>query len=177
MASFVLKVLAITLGVFFILIGLLKLSPAISSELYKEMRKQYIRMAKVFPLVAFTGWKPNAHIYRKIIASIEVTCGAVLIIIPGPLKTIANIMMILVMVNDVVAHAQIKHGYQRMSLPIVFILLLSCRLLIYYQEIRREREGKKSKQENVGQENSQEQTVGNSEQREETMPQESKKTK
>ena len=40
-------------------------------------------MSKVFPLVAWTGWKPNAHIYRKIIASIEITCGAILVLIPG----------------------------------------------------------------------------------------------
>jgi len=40
-------------------------------------------MAKVFPLVTFTGWKPNAHIYRKVIAATEVTCGAILVFIPG----------------------------------------------------------------------------------------------
>lgn len=40
-------------------------------------------MAKVFPLVSYTGWKPNAHIYRKVIASTEVTCGAILVLIPG----------------------------------------------------------------------------------------------
>ena len=48
--------------------------------------------------------------------------------------------MILVNANDVLAHFQVKDGIQRMGLPIVFILLLSCRLLITVQEIARERE-------------------------------------
>ncbi|KAL4233842.1 DoxX-like [Mactra antiquata] len=154
MASFVVKVLSITLGLFFIFVGLLKLSPVVNKELYKEMRKQYIRMAKVFPLVDITGWKPNAHIYRKVIASVEVTCGTILVLIPGPLKVLANILMILLYANDILAHAQIKDGLQRMSLPIVFILLLSCRLLIYYQEVQREKKEKleKEKQSNEAQE-------------------------
>ncbi|KAH3726771.1 hypothetical protein DPMN_052640 [Dreissena polymorpha] len=139
MASFVLRVLAVTLGLFFIFIGLLKLSPAISLDLYREMRKQYIRMAKVFPLMSFTAWRPNAHTYRKVIAATEVTCGLVLVFIPGPLKIAANVLMILVNVNDIIANYQIKDGYQRMSLPIVFVLLLTCRLMIYYQELQREK--------------------------------------
>ncbi|KAH3730297.1 hypothetical protein DPMN_056280 [Dreissena polymorpha] len=101
------------------------------------MRKQYIRMAKVFPLMSFTAWRPNAHTYRKVIAATEVTCGLVLVFIPGPLKIAANVLMILVNVNDIIANYQIKDGYQRMSLPIVFVLLLTCRLMIYYQELQR----------------------------------------
>ena len=49
-------------------------------------------------------------------------------------------LMILLMANDVLAHFQVKDGFQRMGLPIVFILLLSCRLLITVQELARERE-------------------------------------
>jgi len=40
-------------------------------------------MAKVFPLVEYTGWKPNAHTYRKFVAASEVTCGAILMVFPG----------------------------------------------------------------------------------------------
>ena len=48
--------------------------------------------------------------------------------------------MIGLMANDVLAHVQIEKGLERMSLPIVFILLLTCRLIIYYQERARERQ-------------------------------------
>ena len=37
MASFIIKVLSVTLGLFFIFVGLLKLSPVVNKELYKEM--------------------------------------------------------------------------------------------------------------------------------------------
>lgn len=40
-------------------------------------------MAKVFPLTEFTGWKPNAHTYRKFVAASEITCGTILTLIPG----------------------------------------------------------------------------------------------
>ena len=66
--------------------------------------------------------------------------------IPGPLKVAANILMIFVNANDVLAHSQIKDGLQRMSLPIVFILLLTCRLLIQYQENKREKKLLEEKQ-------------------------------
>ena len=55
--------------------------------------------------------------------------------------------MILLEAQDVLAHTQIKDGFQRMSLPIVFILLLLCRLVICYQENVREKRELKKKEE------------------------------
>jgi hypothetical protein len=37
MAAFVLRVLSLTLGLFFIFVGTLKLTPSVNDELYKEM--------------------------------------------------------------------------------------------------------------------------------------------
>ena len=43
MASLVLKVLGLTLGVFFIFVGTIKLTPSVNSEIYKEMvRSRYL---------------------------------------------------------------------------------------------------------------------------------------
>ena len=39
MASVVLKVLGITLGLFFIFVGTIKLTPSVNSDIYKEMVK------------------------------------------------------------------------------------------------------------------------------------------
>jgi hypothetical protein len=90
--------------------------------------------------------------------------------ISGPLKVAANILMILVNANDVLAHSQIKDGLQRMSLPIVFMLLLTCRLLIQYQENRREKKLIEEKLQKQSESNGQEQKTT-----EETSP-EMKKT-
>lgn len=51
-------------------------------------------MAKVFPLAEYTGWKPDAHVYRKFIAASEVTCGTILILIPGNFTGIAGVMLV-----------------------------------------------------------------------------------
>ena len=52
-------------------------------EIISFQRKTFIRNAKVFPLNDLTGYKPNPHIYRKVIAVTEVVCGIILAIIPG----------------------------------------------------------------------------------------------
>ena len=57
----------------------------------------------------------------------------------GTFKNVASIYMIVLFINDVISHTQIKNGLERMSLPIVFSLLLTCRLIIYYQELSREK--------------------------------------
>ena len=40
-------------------------------------------MSKVFPLVNQTGWKPNPHTYRKVVATSEITSGAILTLMPN----------------------------------------------------------------------------------------------
>jgi len=138
MASLVLKVLGLTLGVFFIFVGTIKLTPSVNSEIYKEMRKTYIRNSKVFPLVKQTGWKPNPHTYRKTIGSSEVICGAFLAFLPGPLKEVSNVMLLLITMNDMYAHWALSEGLDKMSPAIVFALLLSCRLIIFLQSLAAE---------------------------------------
>ena len=49
-------------------------------------RKVFIKYAKVFPLIVQTGFKPNAHMYRKVFGTTEVVCGVLLSIIPGNIK-------------------------------------------------------------------------------------------
>lgn len=133
MGSMVLTVLSMTIGIFFIFIGTLKLTPALNTEIYREMRKTFIRSAKVFPLVKQTGWKPNPHMYRKVIGSVEVVSGLTLLAIPGSLKQLANVSLLLIMLNDIYTHYALDEGLERMSPAIVFALLLCCRLIIHLQ--------------------------------------------
>uniref|UniRef100_A0A0B6YPK0 Novel acetylcholine receptor chaperone n=1 Tax=Arion vulgaris TaxID=1028688 RepID=A0A0B6YPK0_9EUPU len=135
MASVVLKVLGLTLGLFFIFVGTIKLTPSVSGDIYKEMRKTYIRNSKVFPLVKQTGWKPNPHTYRKTIGSTEIICGALLAFLPGPLKEAANICLLGITLNDIYAHYALDEGLDKMSPAVVFALLLTCRLVIFLQSL------------------------------------------
>ncbi|GFR87596.1 transmembrane protein [Elysia marginata] len=133
MGSVVLKVLGITLGLFFIFVGTIKLTPSVNGDIYKEMRKTYIRNSKVFPLVKQTGWKPNPHTYRKTVGSTEIICGAFLAFFPGPLKEVANVCLLTITLNDIYAHWALDEGLDKMSPAIVFSLLLTCRLVIFLQ--------------------------------------------
>ena len=51
MTKIVLKSLSVLLGAFFIFLGVLKITPKISRELHKDLRTEYAKYAKVFPLV------------------------------------------------------------------------------------------------------------------------------
>ncbi len=112
MANTVLMVLSMTIGFFFILVGSMKLTPAIHEEMYREMRKVFIRSAKMFPLIAMTGFKPNPHTYRVIVGTTEVVCGTMLAIIPGPLKQLANIILFLLMALSTYNHWALKGRYK-----------------------------------------------------------------
>ncbi|OWF40182.1 transmembrane protein 35A-like [Mizuhopecten yessoensis] len=148
MASFVLRVLSLTLGIFFIFIGTLKLSPSINDELYRQMRRSFIKSANVFPLWKLTGWRPSPHMYRKMFGGTEIICGVILVAIPGPLKDVVNVVMLLMMLLDVYTHWALDEGLDKMSLSIVFLLLLTCRLIVYLQVKLRNMEEAKDEKKN-----------------------------
>ena len=51
----------------------------------------------------------------------------------GPLKEVANVLLLLITLNDIYAHWALDEGLDKMSPAIVFSLLLSCRLIIFLQ--------------------------------------------
>ncbi|XP_013400408.1 transmembrane protein 35A isoform X1 [Lingula anatina] len=138
MASSALTMLSMTIGFFFILMGTMKLTPAVNEEVHRELRKMFIRDAKVFPLSTLTGWKPNAHMYRKVVGGLEVVCGIMLAILPGPVKQISNVVLLLLMLVSVYTTLAKGEKMDRATPSIVFGLLLGCRLFIYYQVRNRE---------------------------------------
>lgn len=60
-------------------------------------------------------------------------------LIPGPLKEIANVLLIIMMVGGFFTHYTLNDRFDRMAPALVFTLLLLCRLLIAYQVSKRER--------------------------------------
>nr|CAG4640670.1 EOG090X0267 [Eulimnadia texana] len=82
MASIVLKSLSLFLGLFFIFVGILKLTPYFSRELHKDLRKEYVKYAKVFPLTLLFGIKISAKWYRRTVGASEILCGIILSFIP-----------------------------------------------------------------------------------------------
>jgi len=139
MGSPVITVLSITIGLFFILVGTLKLSPLLSEDIYKEMRKSFIRFVKVFPFVGLTGWKPNAHIYRKVVGVTEVICGLLLAFVPGRLKQVANIVLLIMLGGALYTHYMSGDSMEKMTSALIFSLLLTCRFVVRLQVQAREK--------------------------------------
>lgn len=83
MGSIVLKSLSILLGLFFIFIGLMKLTPHISKELHRDLRKNYVKYAKVFPCSTLFDFKLPSKWYRRSVGGLEVLCGLAMVLIPS----------------------------------------------------------------------------------------------
>ncbi|XP_074656596.1 putative acetylcholine receptor chaperone [Tubulanus polymorphus] len=131
--SGVLTILSCSLGFFFIFKGTLMLTPVFSQDFYKEFRKYFIKISKVFPLTKLLGFTVNPHVYRKLVATSEVVNGVALCMIPGPIKQVANVLLIFMMCGALATHVQMDDDLERMTPSIVFGLLLTCRLVIYMQ--------------------------------------------
>jgi len=143
MGSIALTVLSLTLGLFFILVGQFKVTPKFFPEVHEDMRREFGRVNKVFPLYQVTGWRPLAKNYRLFVGMAEIGCGSFLAIVPGRSKQIANIILLILMLGAVYTHYILNDKFERMAPGLVFSLLLLTRLIIHRQVERGEKKGKK----------------------------------
>ncbi|XKL61329.1 hypothetical protein PGB90_008386 [Kerria lacca] len=138
MGSVVLKSLSILLGLFFIFVGILKISCYLSKDLHRDMRKEYVKYAKVFPFSQMFGIKIPAKWYRKLIGCSEIICGIALAFIPKVfIKQMANIILIIMMMLSVYSHYMISDRFERIAPALVFLFMLVGRMVIEWQ-IRRQ---------------------------------------
>ncbi|XP_026485796.2 novel acetylcholine receptor chaperone [Vanessa tameamea] len=138
-SSIVLKSLSILLGIFFIFVGITKLTPFISKELHKDLRKEYVRYAKVFPLTTMLDFKVPSKWYRRSVGGLEILFGLALAIIPShKVKNIANVGLVLLMILAAYSHLMVGDPFDRCAPALVFFFMLSGRLVVWYQTSRRE---------------------------------------
>ena len=79
MSKIVLRSLSILLGSFFIFLGVLKLTPRISKDLHKDLRTEYAKYAKVFPLTKLLELKLPSKWYRRVVGVLEIVAGFVMV--------------------------------------------------------------------------------------------------
>lgn len=139
MGSIVLKSLSILLGLFFIFIGLMKLTPQISKELHRDLRRNYVKYAKVFPFSSLFDFKLPSKWYRRSVGGLEVFCGLAMVLIPNhKVKNVANVTLLLLMFLAVYSHYMVSDPFERCGPALVFTFMLIGRLVIWYQASRRE---------------------------------------
>jgi len=132
--TIVLRSLSILLGLFFIFIGIVKLTPYISKDLHKDLRKHYVKYAKVFPLSGLLNFRVTSKWYRRTVGGLEVFCGACMALIPHrKVKDISNIILLSMMLLAVYSHYMASDPFERCGPALVFTFMLSGRLVISYQ--------------------------------------------
>ncbi|XP_047494913.1 novel acetylcholine receptor chaperone-like [Penaeus chinensis] len=145
MASIVLKSLSVLLGIFFIFVGTTKLTPKISKELHKDLRKEFARYSKVFPLAQTLEFKIPSKWYRRTVGGLEVLCGFCLTFIPSKrIKQMANLILVVMMLFATYNHWMVGDKFERLAPSLVFFFMLTCRMIVEYQIRRKEKEEKLS---------------------------------
>ncbi|XP_044268483.1 novel acetylcholine receptor chaperone [Tribolium madens] len=141
MGSIVLKSLSILLGLFFIFVGFIKLSSYISKDLHKDLRKEYVKYAKVFPLSEALDFKIPSKWYRRTVGTLEIVCGVAMAFVPNhKVKNGANLCLLVLTLMAVYSHYMVADKLERTAPALVFLFMLSGRLVVYYQLTRREAE-------------------------------------
>ena len=79
MSKIVLRSLSILLGSFFIFLGVLKITPRISRDLHKDLRTEYAKYAKVFPLAKLMEFKLPSKWYRRVVGGLEIVAGFLMV--------------------------------------------------------------------------------------------------
>ncbi|XP_020296115.1 transmembrane protein 35A [Pseudomyrmex gracilis] len=139
MGSVVVKSLSVLLGLFFLFAGTLKLTSYISKDLHRDLRKDYVKYAKVFPLSGVLEFKVPSKWYRRIVGILEIVCGLALAVVPSKkVKTYSNMVLLVLMMMAVYSHYMIHDKFERIAPALVFLFMLIGRLAIDWQERRAE---------------------------------------
>lgn len=89
MASLALHLLTVVLGVIFIFLGHIKLTPQFFPEYHTQVRNEFGKLNKEFPGYHITGWRPYAKNYRIAVGIAEMSAGT-LLLLAGGLNEIIN---------------------------------------------------------------------------------------
>ncbi|KAI2797323.1 PI-PLC X domain-containing protein 2, partial [Blomia tropicalis] len=131
-ASIVLTTLSLFLGMFFFFMGVIKLSPALNVDIHREIRRRFVRYARVIPFLTVPfGIKISARTYRQTIGIIEIVAGLALAFLPDRIKLYMNLFLFSITFGAIYTHIAIEDEVDKMYPAIAFTIILICRLILY----------------------------------------------
>ncbi|CAG0893435.1 unnamed protein product [Cyprideis torosa] len=140
MGSLVLKSLSVLLGLFFVFVGVMKVTPRINRDMHKEIRKEFVRYTKVLPLPVPEGVTITSKWYRRVFGGLEIASGLALAAIPHrKTKLVSNVTLLLLCVLMGYSNFMLNEKFEKIAPSLVFCFMLSCRLLVDWQVTRRDR--------------------------------------
>lgn len=117
----------------------MKMTSIISKDLHKDLRKEYVKYAKVFPLSELLDFKVPSKWYRRAVGTLEIICGLAMAFFPSnSVKQGANIVLLLMMMMAVYSHYMVNDKFERIAPALVFFFMLTGRLVIDWQLRRKE---------------------------------------
>lgn len=132
-SSIVLTTLSVFLGLYFVFVGILKVTPVVNKEMHRETRRLFVQFAKVVPFASLLDLKVSARDYRIVVGSVEIVTGFILGVVPGRLKQVANVILILLTLLAIHGHYFSNDKFERIAPSLVFFFMLSCRLVVQWQ--------------------------------------------
>lgn len=117
----------------------MKISPFLSKDLHKDLRKEYVKYSKVFPLSDVLDLKIPSKWYRRIVGGLEVGSGIAMALIPHhKIKNAGNVTLLALMFLSIYNHYMVSDAFERIGPALVFTFMLTGRLVVWYQISRRE---------------------------------------
>ncbi|KAH9399627.1 transmembrane protein 35, partial [Tyrophagus putrescentiae] len=107
------------------------LSPSLNRDIHREIRRSFVRYAKVVPLFKQMGWKVSPGIYRKVIGFTEIIAGLLLAFMPDVYKFYVSLFLMCITLGAVYTHIMVDDDIGKMYPAIAFTIMLICRLILY----------------------------------------------
>ena len=129
----VLITLSLFLGMFFIFIGLIKLTPALNTDIHREIRRSFARYVKVVPVFSSFGWKISPKLYRQTIGCIEIIAGSILAFFNNRKGFYANLLLLTITLGAMYTHWKVGDEVDSKFVICFFLFILVS--LFYYNII------------------------------------------
>lgn len=113
MKSIVLTTLSLFLGLFFMLMGTLKVSQMVSRDIHRDIRRSFIQFVKYIPIVKQIGLYVSPRYYRLVWGYLELISGFILVFVPGRLKLFANGSLVFLTIGSIYNHYMAKDKFER----------------------------------------------------------------
>ncbi|CAM2696562.1 unnamed protein product [Rotaria socialis] len=108
MTSLDLHLLTIVLGVIFIFLGHMKLTPQFFPEYHSQIRNEFGKLNKEFPLFHLTGWRPYAKNYRIGVGIAEMSSGTLLLLGGAFSQSMSNVVLLVIVTSFLVAFQKLN---------------------------------------------------------------------
>ncbi|CAF1535155.1 unnamed protein product [Rotaria magnacalcarata] len=130
MVSLGLHLLTIVLGVIFVFLGHVKLTPQFFPEYHSQIRNEFGKLNKEFPFFHITGWRPYAKSYRLGVGIAEMSSGTLLLLGGAFSQLMSNVVLLVIITNFLIAFQKLNYGIEYIVAVIFLALLLVLRLIL-----------------------------------------------